>query len=769
MSDLKRLVFGAIETPETQREGVLASLNLRFRLRAPVFAAFNVIAGAAVLGASGLGVHAWWIALAALALAGLSLLGARHWNTHGQIRFSAGAIHKRLTAIVILSALIWSALLFGLIATQTGESIFLGVIFACVLLVGALSCSSLPAASLGFMLIVVAGGLAGIGIVHPPSLVVTALVLLVVIVAVQLFSATAIASHVRQVLRGAELQSGHDQAVAMLRDFQMQSSDWIWKTDAHGHLASVSDRFVAATGLSASDLEGGDFLALFDYEACIRLGALMRERKHIHDLTLQANPPAGVRFWAITGSPTADGGYQGVCRDVTRRHEAESRMAQIREADGLTGLPNRTMLQQHLAKVAGAASARGESIALFAINIDNFKAVNEAHGQQAGDDFLKAIAERLKDIAGEDVMVARLAGDEFAIFSRNCTRTDAEEFADLIVDSLLAPVSLSAGEILGSGSVGVAIGHADGADAASLMKNASLALFRAKAQGRASTCFFERAMDADARWKADLETDLRRALANDAMDIYFQPLVGTQTRRITGYETLLRWNRPGHGMVSPATFIACAEESGIIVPLGEWVIRRAIEEAAQWEEGAFVAINLSAQQMKNPSLVATVVSALANAGLPASRLELEITETVLMNETESNLRTLHALREIGVRIALDDFGTGYSSLAYLRAFPFDKLKIDQSFVRVIEDSQENVAIVRAVITLARDLGMKVTAEGVENEQQAAILAALGCLDLQGYLFGRPRPANEIARKQNTAQPSAPQPGLVAPLHARRVV
>ncbi|HVY89151.1 MAG TPA: bifunctional diguanylate cyclase/phosphodiesterase, partial [Hyphomonadaceae bacterium] len=368
--------------------------------------------------------------------------------------------------------------------------------------------------------------------------------------------------------------------------------------------------------------------------------------------------------------------------------------------------------------------------------------------------FLKVVAQRLRDCVGPSAFLARLGGDEFAVMQRNTSRDEAQDLADLIVDSLLAPVSLNGKEILAGGSVGVAISPDDGSDPAVLMKNAELALYRAKAQGRGCARFFEPGMDEDARLRADLEADLRNALAAETMDVYFQPLVNTRTRKVAGYETLLRWNRPGHGLVSPAVFITCAEETGVIVPLGEWVIRKAIEEAAQWKDDVSVAINLSPAQMKNPSLVATVVGALAASQLEPSRLEIEITESVLMHETDQNIRTLHALRELGVKIALDDFGTGYSSLSYLRAFPFDKLKIDQRFVRDIDTSLENQSIVRAVISLARDLGMRVTAEGVENEQQATILAGLGCTEVQGFLYSRPLPSTELEKKDPATRPTA---------------
>ena len=419
------------------------------------------------------------------------------------------------------------------------------------------------------------------------------------------------------------------------------------------------------------------------------------------------------------------------------------------------------MLVRQLEIAQEAAEVRGENFALFVIDLDNFKALNDTQGHPAGDAFLKIVAQRLRDCVGQTAFLARLGGDEFAVLQRDMLVDEAGELAELIVDALLAPVAINGKEILAGGSVGVAMAPEHGTDPAVLMKNAELALYRAKAQGRGCARFFETGMEEVARVRADLETDLRNALAEESMDVYFQPLVNTRTRKVSGYETLLRWNRPGHGLVSPVAFISCAEETGIIVPLGDWVIRKAIEEAAQWREDVTVAINLSPAQMKNPSLVATVVGALAASQLDPSRLEIEIVESVLMDETEHNIRTLHALRELGVKISLDDFGTGYSSLSYLRAFPFDKIKIDQRFVRDIDTSTENQAIVRAIISLARDLKMRVTAEGVENEQQAAILAGLGCTEVQGFLYSRPVPASELEKKD----PAAPQATKL--LHMRR--
>ena len=493
-------------------------------------------------------------------------------------------------------------------------------------------------------------------------------------------------------------------------------------------------------------LEGGSFLALFAPESAQQLDLMLKQRKSFRDEVLRVQIEGHEAWWSISGQPTSDGGWRGACSDITRSRDAEAMIAYVTEYDSLTDLANRAMLVRQLEIAQEAVELRGEGYALFVIDLDNFKALNDTQGHPAGDAFLKIVAQRLRDCVGESAFLARLGGDEFAVMQRDMQADEASDLADLLVDILLAPVSINGKDILAGGSIGVALSPDHGIDPAIVMKNAELALYRAKAQGRGCARFFEPGMDEVARIRADLETDLRNALAAETMEVYFQPLVNTRTRKVSGYEILLRWNRPGHGLVSPAVFISCAEETGIIVPLGEWVIRKAIEEAAQWRDDVTVAINLSPAQMKNPSIITAVVGALAASQLDPSRLEIEITESVLMDETEQTVRTLHALRELGVKISLDDFGTGYSSLSYLRAFPFDKIKIDQRFVRDIDTSIENQAIVRAIISLARDLKMRITAEGVENEQQAAILAGLGCTEVQGFLYSRPLPASELEKK-----------------------
>lgn len=651
------------------------------------------------------------------------------------------------TRHTIITGAVWGVLMASLIASADPHlDWFLGLLSACIVCLGAFLHSSFPRAAVGYSALIAAGVVLGLTAGDRMSILESVLLFGGSFLALQRFAAMNYANLVRREMTSLQLAESNETISLLLSDFESHSADWLWRTNANGCIVQPSERFAEAAGMEPRQLQGVSLTALMANDSARNLETLMQDRRQFGELVVEINCADGSHWWSLSGKPTPDGGYRGVCSDITRRRKAEASLAFIKEFDELTGLPNRAMLIQKLDAAAQQAQHAGGTYALFHIDLDNFKSVNDTMGHKAGDTFLKQVAERLQSCMDERLYIARLGGDEFAVLGVNCDREEAAEIGDLFLDALLAPVRVNGQDVLISGSVGAAIAPDDGTEPALLMKNAELALYRAKAQGRGCARFFEPSMDEDARSRAEMESGLRAALANDSMDVYFQPLVNTRTGEVSGYETLLRWNRPGHGLVSPATFIACAEETGIIVPLGEWVIRKATQEAAEWKDEVTVAINLSPTQMSNPALVSTVMQALASSQLDPARLEIEITETVLMYETEQNLRTLHALRNLGVRIALDDFGTGFSSLNYLRAFPFDKLKIDQCFVRDIETSPENQAIVRSVVTLARDLGMNITAEGVENEQQATILASLGCQQVQGYLYSRPVPASELVKK-----------------------
>jgi diguanylate cyclase (GGDEF)-like protein/PAS domain S-box-containing protein len=743
----RQVFLGHVDAPPEHREAIETARHRQFQRMAPL-AALHSLLNAVVLTA------AFWnapvmpiIFVWSYASAVLAFMRIRESQKYLADRSRKLPETSTIVRNTIASGVVWGCIIAALIASSDAEhDVLLGVLTAGVICVGAFLHSSFPVASLGFSACVALGAVVGLWLGDSPRVVGATLLLIGYVAALQRFAAVNAVNFVRRHVASAKLQESEETIRLLLHDFEAQSADWLWETDEGGRLSRISQRFAEAAGLPKESLEGASFLAMFAASASSQLGSMMDERRTFRDQVFEVSIAGRTRWWQISGQPNDDGGYRGVCSDITSSRDAEARIAYFSQFDGLTDLPNRALLVSRLEEAFARQADTGESFTLHVVDLDNFKAVNDTMGHPAGDAFLKAVGSRLADSIGPSDFLARLGGDEFAVLQAGAGEDEAGELADMLVDALLAPVTVHGKEIMAGGSVGLALAPRDGDDPAQLMKNAELALYRAKADGRGRHCFFEPGMDADARFRADLEADLRAALANDTMDVYFQPLVNTRTRQPTGYETLLRWRRPGHGLVSPAVFISCAEETGLIVPLGEWVIRHAIAEAAQWRDEVTVAINLSPAQMKNPSLISAVVGALASAQLDPARLEIEITESVLMQETDHNIRTLHALKDLGVRIALDDFGTGYSSLSYLRAFPFDKIKIDQSFVRDIDQSPENQAIVRAVISLARDLGMKVTAEGVETEQQAAILAGLGCTEVQGYLYSRPVPASELAKK-----------------------
>ena len=449
------------------------------------------------------------------------------------------------------------------------------------------------------------------------------------------------------------------------------------------------------------------------------------------------------RAIAVTHRPVSGGGWVATYEDVTRQREAEAQLAHMAHHDALTGLPNRVLLREHLCR-ALARTRRGEPVTVLCLDLDRFKAVNDALGHAAGDALLRAVAARLRNCTRETDLVARLGGDEFAIIQEGASQpTDATALARRLVEELAAPFNIDGHQASIGTSIGVALAG-DGLDGPdTLLKNADLALYRAKANGRGTWRFFEEEMDARMQARRLLELDLRQALPLGQLEVFYQPLVSTDGQEVSGFEALLRWLHPARGMVSPAEFIPLAEEIGLISEIGHWVLRRACADVASWPGNHRVAVNLSPAQFRNPNLAGEVAQALVDTALDPTRLELEITESLLIGDDAAVLATLHELRALGVRIAMDDFGTGYSSLSYLRRFPFDKIKIDQSFVRGLGDQEDCIAIVRAVAGLGRSLGMAVNAEGVETREQLAALRAEGCGEVQGYLFSKPRPSADI--------------------------
>jgi diguanylate cyclase (GGDEF)-like protein len=445
----------------------------------------------------------------------------------------------------------------------------------------------------------------------------------------------------------------------------------------------------------------------------------------------------------IYHQPMPEGGWVATHEDITERQQSEASLLFMARHDALTKLPNRVLFQERMEQ-AIALAGRGTRFALLCLDLDNFKQVNDTLGHPAGDGLLVAAAERLQACVREGDTLARLGGDEFAIIQLGINQgDDAEILANRIITAFRQPFDISGHQVMAGVSIGVTLATDDRSSYATLMRDADIALYLAKTEGRGTARFFEPEMDARIHLRRMLELDLQGAVARNEFELYYQPQINLASNKISGFEALLRWNHPVRGFVSPLDFIPVAEETGLIVEIGEWVLRAACFEAENWSADISVAVNLSPIQFKKGDLALTVQAALAASGLRADRLELEITESVFLRDTADTLAALHKLRAMGISVALDDFGTGYSSLSYLRSFPFNKIKIDQSFVRDLMTNKESVSIVRAVTGLGKSLGIMTIAEGVETREQLNRLREEGCREVQGYFFSPPRPASEV--------------------------
>ena len=531
--------------------------------------------------------------------------------------------------------------------------------------------------------------------------------------------------------------------------------------DIDGRIVLYNERYAAMMDLDPPPHEGQALVEVLELQKAVGqwkgdapqyVGELieeMRAGRTVERVIVRID-----RSIRVVHQPMASGGWVATFEDITEWEKAQQQISHMARHDGLTNLPNRTLFRERLER-ALHLSKRSDQLAVLCLDLDHFKEINDSLGHPVGDALLREVARRLSECVTEDDTVARLGGDEFAVvqFCRGCDPTTSSALASRLVERIGEPYDVAGHQLVIGVSVGVSLAPDDGDNPDLLLKNADLALYRAKADGRGTYRFFEAGMDARAQARRMLELDLRAALRRQEFEIHYQPIVDIAGDRTVAFEALVRWNHPERGRIAPGSFIPLAEETGLIVPLGEWVLR-ACAEAAGWPGAIVVAVNLSPVQFKNPNLPAMVMSALQTSGLPANRLELEITESVLLQNSEATLETLHELRAQGVRISLDDFGTGYSSLSYLRSFPFDKIKIDRSFVQELASREDSMAIVRAVAGLGRSLGIVTTAEGVENAEQLDLLRREGCNQAQGYLFSPPRPAAEVERMLSGAPAAA---------------
>jgi diguanylate cyclase (GGDEF)-like protein/PAS domain S-box-containing protein len=522
--------------------------------------------------------------------------------------------------------------------------------------------------------------------------------------------------------------------------------------DKSGRITVCNDRYIEMFGLSPEAAMPGHTMqeliahrketGSFDGDIDEFCDNIMRNVA-LGKVTRQVTEAPDGRAIQIINQPLESGGWVATIEDVTERKRAEEQIAHLAHYDALTDLPNRVLFRAQLEQALDEVQS-GEQLAVLYIDIDEFKSVNDALGHSVGDELLKAVAGRLRGCLRQTDLAARLGGDEFAVIQTAVKNpSETTHLVERIYRAIREPYECGSHLISTDASIGIALAPGSGADLDQLLKNADLAMYAAKSAGRRTYRFFKPDMEAQVQARHVLEVDLRQAISDGALEVYYQPCVSLRDNRITGCEALLRWRHSERGMISPAEFIPIAEETGLINQLGEWVLTTACAEATTWPDDIKLAVNVSPVQFKSGTLALKILAALAASGLPASRLELEITEAVLIRDDEAALAILHQLRAIGVRIALDDFGTGYSSLSYLQRFPFDKIKIDRCFIDDITEPDGSSCIVQAIVNIAVARHMTATAEGVETKQQLEALRALGCAEMQGYLFSQAKPAAEI--------------------------
>ncbi|WP_305959339.1 putative bifunctional diguanylate cyclase/phosphodiesterase [Aurantiacibacter sp. 219JJ12-13] len=661
----------------------------------------------------------------------------------------------------------WVAALLFFVPEGTAANHYALWALAAMLIAGsAAAATSAPVATVVFDLIVGAAGAASFILTGDILFAIAAIVYTITILAGALRSA-------RMYLSARIAEAGvaeKDEVVSLLlREFEEKESDWLWQVDTNRRIRAASPRFAFAFGSMPEEIEGESFIKLIAGAAwesgefprtLHELAEKLKRREHFSNILVQVHLEAGRRWWELSGTPMYDEngsyiGFRGVGSDVTEQRDRDEKIAYLARYDTLTGLPNRLMLTEALGEAMRYADQWKTRCAFLMIDLDRFKAVNDSLGHQLGDRLLAKVSRRLDSVMGENEQCGRLGGDEFAVVIRDAAdKSRVERLSEAIIDTLSQPYLIDNHTLFIGASVGSAIGPRDGDSVETLMRNADLALYRAKDEGGNTHYRYQPSLHADAEERRKLELSLRQAIRKGELELNFQPVVNARSECVVSFEALLRWNSSEHGFVSPAKFIPLAEDTRLIVPIGEWVLHEACREAVRWPDDIKVAVNVSGEQLLEPNFSASVVRALADTGLPAHRLEVEVTESVFLRDGRTARQTLEEIMALGCSIALDDFGTGYSSLGYLRTLRFSTIKVDKSFVQgAAQDNQESLAIIRAVVAMAQSLQMTTTAEGVEDEDQVALIRELGCTKIQGYYFGRPMKATEahslVIRTRNT--------------------
>jgi diguanylate cyclase (GGDEF)-like protein/PAS domain S-box-containing protein len=544
----------------------------------------------------------------------------------------------------------------------------------------------------------------------------------------------------------------------LLREFEEGEADWLWQIDTARRVRTVSPRFAYALGMESREIEGKPFIQLIAGEAWDTgqfpsslhdLAERLKRRESFANLLVRVTVQGTQRWWELSGTPKLDDsgvfdGFRGVGSDVTEQRESSDKIAYLARYDTLTGLPNRMMLTEALGEAMRYSEQWRTRCAFLMIDLDRFKSINDTLGHLIGDRLLARVSDRLKEMSSENELCGRLGGDEFAIVVRDASDADrVEQIASRVIDRLSQPYEVDHHTLYVGASIGSAFGPRDGSTVETLMRNADLALYRAKDDGGGMHCNYQPSLHAHAEERRKLEFSLRHAIERGEFLLNYQPVVDATSEGVVSFEALLRWNSSEHGMISPAKFIPLAEDSRLIVPIGEWVLREACVQAINWPSHVRVAVNVSGEQLLDSNFIGSVVGALAHSGLPANRLELEVTESIFVRDAALARAALEQVMGLGCSVALDDFGTGYSSLGYIRNLRFSTIKIDRSFVQgAATANPESLAIIRAVVAMADSLEMSTTAEGVETQKELAIVRELGCRKIQGYYFGRPMSATD---------------------------
>ena len=752
-----RALLGLYDPADSTDWGPIRAAQVNSGRRLALFQlAANLLAAGAVVLALRHAVPVWelatWSALVAAVAAGVTFRWLR-----SPTRASATLAEVRRTVFdgIALGA-VWAVapLAFGSLI-ETRAVLGLWMALTILMTAGAVTMAALPLATIAFLGLVGAATATMLWQLTHPAFAAAALFFTVLLVIGCFARARALV-----VIRAGEIAlAERDETVSLLlREFEDKTADWLWETDVARRIVRASPRFAWATGHDPVSINGKPFLEVLAGDAwvsgqfCPGLHALagkLKGREAFRDLLIQVHVKGELRWWEIAASPRLDErgaflGFRGVGSDVTEARASADKINRMARYDTLTGLPNRLLLNETLASAMADADKWGSRCAFMMIDLDRFKAVNDTLGHPIGDRLLGRVAERLGQLMTANEMVGRLGGDEFAVVVRDATDSARVDLlAQAIIESLSRPYELDQHTLYIGASVGVAVGPRDGRTADALVRSADLALYRSKDAGGGVVHSYEPQLHVLAEERRVLEMALRKALGNGELLLNYQPVVAADTGCLTGFEALLRWSSPEFGNVSPAKFVPLAEDTRLIAPIGEWVLRTACAEAASWTSPVRVAVNVSAEQLRDPGFTAVVVSALAQSGLPAHRLEIEVTESVFMHEGTCAVQVLEQIIDLGVKLSLDDFGTGYSSLGYLSRTRFSTIKIDRSFVtQAAKGVREATAIINAVVALANSLDMATTAEGVETDAEHAMVQRLGCTKVQGYYFGRPLPVAE---------------------------